>query len=135
GDSASSMDDDGTQPSTSPDPPASAAQGQELPARKKQKRNKPTLSCEECVERKTKVSPRLLCAVEWSATCIAEQRSATAAGPIAWPASSGSRHASTRTLQTSLHRRRTSELGDQRRLRLSSTAAAAAKQWHRVGAV
>jgi hypothetical protein len=25
------------------------------PARKKQKRNKPTLSCEECVERKTKV--------------------------------------------------------------------------------
>jgi hypothetical protein len=29
------------------------------PARKKQKRNKPTLSCEECVERKTKVS---LCA-------------------------------------------------------------------------
>ena len=28
----------------------------EQPARKKQKRNKPTLSCEECVERKTKVS-------------------------------------------------------------------------------
>lgn len=28
----------------------------EGPARKKQKRNKPTLSCEECVERKTKVS-------------------------------------------------------------------------------
>jgi hypothetical protein len=26
------------------------------PVRKKQKRNKPTLSCEECVERKTKVS-------------------------------------------------------------------------------
>ena len=26
------------------------------PQRKKQKRNKPTLSCEECVERKTKVS-------------------------------------------------------------------------------
>ena len=26
------------------------------PPRKKQKRNKPTLSCEECVERKTKVS-------------------------------------------------------------------------------
>lgn len=26
------------------------------PAKKKQKRNKPTLSCEECVERKTKVS-------------------------------------------------------------------------------
>jgi hypothetical protein len=33
------------------------------PARKKQKRNKPTLSCEECVERKTKVShyASLLC--------------------------------------------------------------------------
>jgi hypothetical protein len=29
---------------------------EELPNRKKQKRNKPTLSCEECVERKTKVS-------------------------------------------------------------------------------
>lgn len=27
------------------------------PPKKKQKRNKPTLSCEECVERKTKVSP------------------------------------------------------------------------------
>jgi hypothetical protein len=26
------------------------------PQKKKQKRNKPTLSCEECVERKTKVS-------------------------------------------------------------------------------
>jgi hypothetical protein len=31
-------------------------------AKKKQKRNKPTLSCSECVERKTKVSlPSLLC--------------------------------------------------------------------------
>lgn len=29
-------------------------------ARKKQKRNKPTLSCEECVERKTKVGARVL---------------------------------------------------------------------------
>jgi hypothetical protein len=28
----------------------------ETPPKKKQKRNKPTLSCEECVERKTKVS-------------------------------------------------------------------------------
>ena len=28
---------------------------QQLPQKKKQKRNKPTLSCEECVERKTKV--------------------------------------------------------------------------------
>ena len=45
------MDD--AQPSTSPD---GSAQGIDRPARKKQKRNKPTLSCEECVERKTKVS-------------------------------------------------------------------------------
>ncbi|KAM7195643.1 hypothetical protein V8F20_007387 [Naviculisporaceae sp. PSN 640] len=30
------------------------------PQRKKQKRNKPTLSCFECVERKTKASPRIL---------------------------------------------------------------------------
>lgn len=28
------------------------------PPKKKQKRNKPTLSCEECVERKTKVSKK-----------------------------------------------------------------------------
>ncbi|KAM7216209.1 fungal-specific transcription factor domain containing protein [Rhypophila decipiens] len=31
------------------------------PRRKKQKRNKPTLSCFECVDRKTKASPNLLC--------------------------------------------------------------------------
>lgn len=36
--------------------PDSAVQGHDQPPRKKQKRNKPTLSCEECVERKTKVS-------------------------------------------------------------------------------
>jgi len=34
------------------------------PPRKKQKRNKPTLSCEECVERKTKVSGNLCYLVE-----------------------------------------------------------------------
>ncbi len=34
------------------------------PPRKKQKRNKPTLSCEECVERKTKVSS-ILCLVHF----------------------------------------------------------------------
>lgn len=32
----------------------------EEPAKKKQKRNKPTLSCHECVERKTKVSQQLM---------------------------------------------------------------------------
>jgi hypothetical protein len=30
-------------------------------AKKKQKRNKPTLSCEECVERKTKVGRPIAC--------------------------------------------------------------------------
>lgn len=30
-------------------------EGADAPPKKKQKRNKPTLSCEECVERKTKV--------------------------------------------------------------------------------
>ena len=46
--------------------PKSAQQEQSLKAedvwraRKKQKRNKPTLSCEECVERKTKVGARVL---------------------------------------------------------------------------
>lgn len=34
------------------------------PPKKKQKRNKPTLSCEECVERKTKVSVILLIYLE-----------------------------------------------------------------------
>ena len=48
-------DDRTTQPSTSPPASTSTAQG-EAPPKKKQKRNKPTLSCEECVERKTKVS-------------------------------------------------------------------------------
>ncbi|KAH7072211.1 fungal-specific transcription factor domain-containing protein [Paraphoma chrysanthemicola] len=50
------MNDD-VQPSTSPDPPTDATRALDLPSRKKQKRNKPTLSCEECVERKTKVPP------------------------------------------------------------------------------
>ena len=36
--------------------PAEAAYGSPAPPKKKQKRNKPTLSCEECVERKTKVT-------------------------------------------------------------------------------
>jgi hypothetical protein len=61
------MSDGTAQSSTSPDPPTGALQGLEAPPKKKQKRNKPTLSCEECVERKTKVStafapPRLRCA-------------------------------------------------------------------------
>ncbi|EOA87760.1 uncharacterized protein SETTUDRAFT_109192 [Exserohilum turcica Et28A] len=43
------------QPSTSPGASTSTTQG-DAPPKKKQKRNKPTLSCEECVERKTKYS-------------------------------------------------------------------------------
>lgn len=39
--------------------PEAAGEGQ--PVKKKQKRNKPTLSCEECVERKTKVRSRCRC--------------------------------------------------------------------------
>jgi hypothetical protein len=37
------------------------------PPRKKQKRNKPTLSCEECVERKTKVGlvQLIMCSAAW----------------------------------------------------------------------
>jgi hypothetical protein len=53
------MSDGTAQSSTSPDPPTGALQGLEAPPKKKQKRNKPTLSCEECVERKTKVSTAL----------------------------------------------------------------------------
>ena len=47
-------DEQRTQPSTSPEASTSTTQG-DGPPKKKQKRNKPTLSCEECVERKTKV--------------------------------------------------------------------------------
>lgn len=36
--------------------PEDGEDGSLQPPKKKQKRNKPTLSCEECVERKTKVS-------------------------------------------------------------------------------
>ena len=38
--------------------------GTGTPPKKKQKRNKPTLSCEECVERKTKVSRSRLPAID-----------------------------------------------------------------------
>jgi hypothetical protein len=40
------------------------------PPKKKQKRNKPTLSCEECVERKTKVSVSLELDVTSDWTCF-----------------------------------------------------------------
>jgi hypothetical protein len=40
--------------------------GADLRAKKKQKRNKPTLSCAECVERKTKVSSTFASNLVWS---------------------------------------------------------------------
>ncbi|KAH7359852.1 fungal-specific transcription factor domain-containing protein [Pyrenochaeta sp. MPI-SDFR-AT-0127] len=65
-------DDEETRPSTSPDPGEGATAAKELLARKKQKRNKPTLSCEECVERKTKCDrgrPHCLACVKRQSTC------------------------------------------------------------------
>jgi hypothetical protein len=95
------------QPSTSPD---GSAQGLDLPFKKKQKRNKPTLSCEECVERKTKVSTchhRCLdgCATRtapgpWKNTMAESARSVIAPDQTAWRASSDNRHAGIPTLQT-----------------------------------
>ncbi|CAG5152783.1 uncharacterized protein ALTATR162_LOCUS2913 [Alternaria atra] len=68
------MDDQGTQPSTSPDPSTTSATGTQgdAPPRKKQKRNKPTLSCEECVERKTKCDrtrPHCLACIKRQSIC------------------------------------------------------------------
>lgn len=54
--SISITNSDGTSQPSSTSPAASSATHGHAPAKKKQKRNKPTLSCEECVERKTKVS-------------------------------------------------------------------------------
>ncbi|KAF2837178.1 hypothetical protein M501DRAFT_986514 [Patellaria atrata CBS 101060] len=50
----------------------SPSNGVELPQRKKQKRNKPTLSCEECVERKTKcdrIRPKCVACVKRQSDC------------------------------------------------------------------
>jgi hypothetical protein len=95
------MDDEGTQPSTSPDPSTTSATGThaDAPPKKKQKRNKPTLSCEECVERKTKVSASL-----WrNASPRLTRRSVTELVPIAWPASSDNQHANTPKSPTCSH--------------------------------
>ncbi|KAH8725629.1 fungal-specific transcription factor domain-containing protein [Phaeosphaeriaceae sp. PMI808] len=65
------MDED-AHPSTSPDPSGRRAQGHPLPLKKKQKRNKPTLSCEECVERKTKCDrsrPHCLACIKRQSIC------------------------------------------------------------------
>ncbi|OAL43059.1 hypothetical protein IQ07DRAFT_616681 [Pyrenochaeta sp. DS3sAY3a] len=60
--------------SLSPGPHSSATppQGVHQPPKKKQKRNKPTLSCEECVERKTKCDrtrPQCLACIKRQSTC------------------------------------------------------------------
>jgi hypothetical protein len=95
------MDDQGTQPSTSPDASTTSATGTthgDAPPRKKQKRNKPTLSCEECVERKTKVS-----ALAWrsgSPSMTEDGGSVTALDRIAWRASSDNPRANTRKSPT-----------------------------------
>jgi hypothetical protein len=103
------MDDD-AQPSLSPD----GSVGTDQRSRKKQKRNKPTLSCEECVERKTKVRARLRelwmmsMPRRWTrrSTITSREReaedarSATAVDLIVWRASSDSRHAGFPTLRT-----------------------------------
>jgi len=62
-------EDERTQSSTSPDASTSATGG-DAPPRKKQKRNKPTLSCEECVERKTKVSAHSFGADKACVACV-----------------------------------------------------------------
>jgi hypothetical protein len=103
------MNDD-AQPSLSPD----GSVGNDQRSRKKQKRNKPTLSCEECVERKTKVRVRLRkswmlsMSRRWTTGSMItsgereaeDARSATAADLIVWRASSDSRHAGFPTLRT-----------------------------------
>lgn len=97
------MNDDKNQPSSSPDALSSTSHMHDAPLKKKQKRNKPTLSCEECVERKTKVSrwpaPTAYC-VQSTDAGLKSDHSATDQGPYVWPVSSGSRHASTRTSPT-----------------------------------
>jgi hypothetical protein len=95
------------QPSTSPD---GSAQGLDLSFKKKQKRNKPTLSCEECVERKTKVSACshncLDGCATWTTpnplknTTAESARSVIAPDQIVSRASSDNRHAGIPILQT-----------------------------------
>jgi hypothetical protein len=103
------MNDD-AQPSLSPD----GSVGTDQRSRKKQKRNKPTLSCEECVERKTKVRARsrklwmMSMSRRWTIRSTItsgereaeDARSATAVDLIVWHASSDSRHAGFPTLRT-----------------------------------
>jgi hypothetical protein len=52
------MKDEAAYASTSPEASSNSLTLGDPPPKKKQKRNKPTLSCEECVERKTKVRGR-----------------------------------------------------------------------------
>jgi len=59
-------------PSTSPEASSNSLTPGDGPPRKKQKRNKPTLSCEECVERKTKCDrsrPNCLACIKRQSVC------------------------------------------------------------------
>jgi hypothetical protein len=59
-------------PSTSPEASINSSTPGDAPPKKKQKRNKPTLSCHECVERKTKCDrtrPHCLACIKRQSTC------------------------------------------------------------------
>jgi hypothetical protein len=95
-------------PSTSPEASINSSTPGDAPPKKKQKRNKPTLSCHECVERKTKVRScpcvGRCCCSRHGNTCVMTPyehnsdttRSAIAPGLIVWRVSSDNQHASTR---------------------------------------
>jgi hypothetical protein len=101
------MKEEALYPSTSPEASINSSTPGDPPPKKKQKRNKPTLSCEECVERKTKVRAcpcveRCFCSRHEN-TCVMTSfernfdtaRSAIAAGLTVWRASSDNQYAST----------------------------------------
>lgn len=100
------MKEEAVYPSTSPEASINLSTPGDAPPKKKQKRNKPTLSCEECVERKTKVRSGF-CAELCCCSCHGmyvmtslgrksdDARSAIAAGLIVWRASSDNQYAST----------------------------------------
>ncbi|KAJ4312571.1 hypothetical protein N0V94_007387 [Neodidymelliopsis sp. IMI 364377] len=66
------MKEEAVYPSTSPEASSVSLQNGDAPPKKKQKRNKPTLSCEECVERKTKCDrsrPHCLACIKRQSIC------------------------------------------------------------------
>ncbi|KAF9693263.1 hypothetical protein EKO04_008636 [Ascochyta lentis] len=66
------MKEEAVYPSTSPEASSASLTPGGAPPKKKQKRNKPTLSCEECVERKTKCDrsrPHCLACIKRQSVC------------------------------------------------------------------